>query len=72
MLSLIKRMFYRTPKAALTIQVSTDISSCKQCIRFLNNRYALSFITHVVEYHHLDHDVAVEVLERLNRSRSKP
>ncbi len=71
MLSMIRRMFYRMPQPRLAISVREDIAGCEHCVRLLHNRYALSFITHAVDHHCMDHDAAVEVLERLHRVLSK-
>jgi hypothetical protein len=46
-----------------------DIASCLHCVKLLNNRWALTFITHVVDDHKLDHEVAIEVLDRVYRER---
>jgi hypothetical protein len=41
------------------------------CVKYLHNRFGLRFLTHVVDDHKMDHDVAIDVLERLHAARTR-
>jgi hypothetical protein len=45
------------------------IAKCSKCIKYLHNRFALRFLSHVVEDHKLDHSIAVDILERVHDAR---
>lgn len=70
MLSLLRRMLYRQAlPLTLSVDVGIEIAGCERCVRYLHNRFALSFITHIVEDHKMCHDTATEILERVHRQR---
>ena len=43
------------------------MAECQRCHKFHNGRYSLSLITHLVDEHKVESELAIEIVEKLGR-----
>ncbi|VVB51649.1 Uncharacterised protein [uncultured archaeon] len=46
-----------------------EAAGCDQCVKLLSLRFSLRFIVHAVDAHNMDHQKAIQILERCDVAR---